>query len=967
MNGITPKPKKIWFNEEKISLEKSVNMSTSTLNKPGSMVRYREREWIVLPSEDQELMILKPMGGSDEEITAVYLPLNIVPGERPEPASFDLPTFDDIGAFETAKILFDASRLSFRNASGPFRCMGKLSFRPRSYQLVPLVMALKQTGPVRMLIGDDVGIGKTIEALVILKELMERGEVKKFAVICPPHLCEQWQMELKDKLDIEAEIIRSSTAASLDRKLPDDRSVFHHVPYQVISIDYIKFDKRRGIFLSDCPEFIIVDEAHTCALPAAATSKSQQLRYALLSDIANDPKNPDRNILLLTATPHSGKDTEFQSLLGLLNKEFERYDFSNMDQTQRRKIARQFVQRKRENIKRWLKEVTPFPERDSKEIGYQLTPEYHAFYEEMLQFARGLRKEGERKNTARIRYWAALALLRGVMSSPGAGYEMLLNRQAKRLGAEELNDLQQQDNPLIEKLSFDTDSSQAELIDVAGLEQNELDQIQDLCEQIKQLSCLEKDNKAQRALKIIKEWSKEGFQPIIFCKYIATANYLYDIIKENLPNKIDVQVITSELADEQRKEKIELMRNNENRVLIATDCLSEGINLQDLFTAVLHYDLPWNPNRIEQREGRVDRYGQDATLVKTYLLWGEDNPIDNIVLKVLIRKVRDIQKSTGVSISIGEDNQSIMDAVLNEVLIEDKKESDKGVQMRLFDDKITNELESARQKAENLRSIFAHETIKPETIEADLKEVDEAIGDMDSVEHFVINAATHLRATLRKDKKGYLLYPQNLPYHLKAQFENGSEVKISFESPTPKGYRYIGRNHQFVEHLCQFMLSLAFDGHNDYDSLARVSEIQTDIVSQKTTLIMFRVRNVIKEVASKKEVIAEEMYLWGYEGTGPEARSIEYQEAKKLLLNASSLRNISIERQKEDLILELQHFKDLEERFLNLAIERADNLVKAHGRFKELVGGRRYEKATPVLPPDVMGVYILMPQPKNII
>jgi len=933
------------------------------LNKPGSMVRYRDREWIVLPSDEKELMLLKPMGGSDEETTAVYLPLEIVPGEKPEPTSFEWPTSDNIGDFETAKVLFNASRLSFRNASGPFRCMGKLSFRPRSYQLVPLVMALKQQNAVRMLIGDDVGIGKTIEALIILKELMERGEVKKFAVICPPHLCEQWQMELKDKLDIEAEIIRSSTAASLDRRLPDDRSVFYHVPYQVISIDYIKFDKRRGIFLNDCPDFIIVDEAHTCALPAGATSKSQQQRYALLSDIAKDQ---EKQILLLTATPHSGKDAEFQSLLGLVNKEFESYDFNNLQPGARKKIARQFVQRKRENIMRWLKEVTPFPERDSKEIGYNLTPEYKAFYNEMLGFARGLRKEGERKNTARIRYWAALALLRGVMSSPEAGYEMLLNRQAKRLEDEELNDLQQQDNPHIEKLSFDTDSSQAELIDVAGLRQNELEEIEDLCEQIKLLSCLEKDNKAQRALKIIKEWSKEGFQPIIFCKYIATANYLGRILKENLPNKIDVQVITSESADEQRKEKIDLMGKSENRVLVATDCLSEGINLQDFFTAVLHYDLPWNPNRIEQRDGRVDRYGQDAPLIKTYLLWGEDNPIDEIVLKVLIRKVRDIQKSTGVSISIGEDNQSIMDAVLNEVLLEDKKAVGTGKQMRLFDDKITNELESARQKAENLRTIFAHESIKPESIEADLKEVDEAIGDMDSVEHFVINAVTHLKGTFKKDKKGYLLYTQNLPYHLKAQFENRNEVKISFESPTPKGYRYIGRNHRFVEQLCQFMLALAFDGHNEYDSLARVSEIQTGIVSKKTTLIMFRVRNVIKEVGSKKEVIAEEMYLWGYEGSGQDARFIDYSEAKELLLNAKSLRNISIEKQQDDLTRELKHFEELENQFHQLAVLRAENLVKAHGRFKELVGGRRYEKATPVLPPDVMGVYILMPKPTDI-
>jgi len=934
-------------------------MSNLTYNKPGSMVTYRERDWIVLPCDDKDLLMLKPLGGSDEEITAVYLPLLNIPGESVEHASFKLPTPDDIGSFETAKLLFNASRLSFRNASGPFRCMGKLSFRPRSYQLVPLIMALKQNEAVRMLIGDDVGIGKTIEALIILKELMERGEVKKFAVICPPHLCEQWQTELKDKLDIEAEIIRSSTAASLDRKLPDDSSVFYHVPYQVISIDYIKADKRRGIFLTDCPEFIIVDEAHTCSLPAGATSKNQQQRYSLLNDIAKDQ---NRHMLLLTATPHSGKDEEFKSLLGLINPDFSEYEFSNLDQNKRRKIAKQFVQRKRENIKRWLNQVTPFPERDSKEIAYKLTDEYRDFYDEILRFARGLKKEGEKKNIARIRYWAALALLRGVMSSPEAGYEMLKNRQAKKLEEDDLDDFQKQDNPHIEKISFDTDSSQAELIDIAELRQNELKEIADLSEKIEKIRGVEKDQKAKTAVKIIKDWISEGFYPIIFCKYIATAKYLGNILNENLPKKIDVKVITSEQGDEQRKESIELMGKSEKRVLVATDCLSEGINLQDYFTAVLHYDLPWNPNRIEQRDGRVDRYGQYAPLIKTYLLWGEDNPIDQIVLKVLIRKVRDIQKSTGVSISLGEDNQSIMDAVLSEVL--DESGTERGVQMQLFDETITNELENARKKAENLRSIFAHESIKPKTIEEDLKEVDEAIGDLNSVESFVINAVTHLKGTITKDKEAWLLYPQNLPAHLKTYFNSLGEIKISFDSPTPKGYKYIGRNHKFVEHLCQFILALAFEENSEYESTARVSEIQTDAVSVKTTLVMFRVRNVIKEVSSNKEVIAEEMYLWGYEGSETNTRTLEYKEAKNLLLTAESKRNLSIERQREDLKRELLHFDKKQNDFLKLAVERAVNLVKAHGRFKELVGGRRYEKAVPVLPPDVMGIYILMPQAK---
>lgn len=936
-------------------------MATETLNKPGSLIKYRNREWIVLPSDDSDLMIIKPLGGSDEEETAIYLPLGNMPGERLESSNFAYPMPDELGSFETAKVLFDASRLSFRNASGPFRCMGKLSFRPRSYQLVPLVMALKQKDAVRMMIADSVGVGKSIEAMVILKELMERGDVKNFAVICPPHLCEQWQKELKDKLDIEAEIIRSSTAAALDRRLPDDRSVFYHMPYQVISIDYIKADKRRGFFLNDCPQFIIVDEAHTCALPAGSKSKSQQQRHSLIHEIS---QKPDKHILLLTATPHSGKDQEFISLLEVLNPDFAELKFDNIDRKDREKIARHFILRKRENIVRWLNEVTPFPERDSKEISYQLHPEYKEFYKSVLEFAKGISKDSGRQNTMRIRYWAALALLRGVMSSPEMGMEMLQNRQSKKLEEEDLKDFQNQDNPHIETLSFDTDSSQTELIDVAELSMTELESLQQLCDKMKELGVLEKDIKAQKAIKIIKEWLSEGFQPIIFCKYIATAKYLGKVLKENLSQKVTVEVVTSELADEQRKEKVELMGNNEKRVLIATDCLSEGINLQDYFTAVLHYDLPWNPNRIEQRDGRVDRFGQDAPLIKSYILWGEDNPIDNIVLKILIKKVREIQKATGVSIIVGEDNTSIMDTILQEVLLKEETPQT-AQQLSMFEDQITSELDNARQKAENLRSIFAHEAIKADMIEADLKEVDEAIGDITSVESFVINAITHLRGTVKKDEKGYLLYPQNIPAHLKAHFGNANEVKISFDSPTPKGYRYIGRNHLFVEQLCQFILALAFNGHSEYNKMARVAEIQTNHVKTKTTLIMFRVRNVIKEVSSKKEVIAEEMYLWGYEGSGQNAKSLDYADAKKLLLEASSIHFLSEEKQKDDIMRELTSFEALKPRFLDLAVDRAENLVKAHSRFKELVGGRRYEKAVPVLPPDVMGIYILIPQPKS--
>ncbi|MBI9067371.1 MAG: DEAD/DEAH box helicase [Salinivirgaceae bacterium] len=934
-------------------------MSAITLNKPGTLVNYRSRDWMVLPSEDPDLMRIKPLGGSEEEETAVFLPL-IMPGEEIKSAHFAEPTVDQLGAFNTAKLLFDASRLSFRNASGPFRCMGKLSFRPRAYQLVPLVMALKQD-VVRLMIADDVGIGKTIEALVILKELMERGDIKRFAVVCPPHLCEQWAQELKDKLDIEAEIIRSSTAAKLDRTIPDDNSIFHHVHFQVISIDYIKADKRRGIFINDCPEFLIVDEAHSCALPEGASSKSAQQRHSLLYDLAQNEK---RHIVFLTATPHSGKDSEFLSLMGLLKPSFKTLNLDAIEDKQKRKLAEHFIQRKRERIKYWLDEHTLFPNRDSKEIGYQLTPEYNLFYQSVLRFARVISsKTSDNKQTQMLRSWAAIALIRGVMSSPAMALEMLQNRKSKLLEEGMEESIPTEKEILFGNLQSSDDTPRKDLMDALPLEAAELDEIEALTKEAELLQQLKQDQKVKSTLNLINQWIDEGHYPIIFCQYIPTAKYVAAFLKEALPKKVRVEAVTSELADEQRRELIDGMETSDKRVLVATDCLSEGINLQNLFTAVLHYDLPWNPNRIEQREGRVDRFGQDAPEVKTCMLYGQDNPMDEFVMEVLIRKIKEIQKTTGVTISIGEDSENLMTKAAQKILFDNQGKE--ATQMQLFaGDQVKNELEQARKKGEKLRSIFAHESIKPETIKKDLQAVDEAIGDVETVEHFVMQSLEFLGASFTKEDQGYRIQINNLPAHLKNHFSSLDVVKISFESPTPKGYRYIGRNHLFVEQICHFMLALAFDGHEKYPSLARVSEIQTDAVETRTTLVMFRVRNVIKEVNSKREVISEEMYLWGYRGMGDDLQSIDYTEGKQLLMNASSLIQLPEERQKADLTREMEHFTQLKPQFIEVATKRAENLVEAHGRFKELVGGRRYEKATPILPPDVMGVYILMPKPK---
>jgi len=946
---------------------------------PGKLVTLRGRDWIVLPSDDSDILVVKPLGGSDEEIAGIYRPLGVATDE-PTDANFPDPRKEDLGDISAARLLYDSARLAFRNGAGPFRSLAKLSFRPRSYQMVPLIMSLRQES-IRLLIADDVGVGKTVEALLIVKELLERRKIKRFAVVCLPHLCEQWQGEIRDKLDLEAVIIRSNTQARLDRQIQGDTSVYDYYPYQVISIDFIKSDTRRDVFIEQCPELVIVDEAHTCARPAG-TSANQQQRYHMVSRIA---KKPNQQLVLLTATPHSGKPEEFHSLLGMLRPDFETLDLPESSQAQRRELARFFVQRKRADVEKWMGEDTPFPDRDAFERPYDLSKDYGRFFVDLLDFARKLIvPDPARGGQKRVQYWTALALLRGVMSSPAAGVEMLNTRLdgLASVAGDEGADVpagttDPVDNPVGDtEFGFEGDNTPTPVIERNDWSRRQKEQLRNFAEQLGRLANLKDDQKLASAGVILEDWLSHDFHPVVFCRYIATANYvgekLAPMLKKKFP-KLDLQVITSELPDDLRKQRIEEMGKSPLRVLIATDCLSEGINLQNQFTGVLHYDLPWNPNRLEQREGRVDRFGQVAPEVKACLLYGADNPIDGIVLDVLLRKVRAIKKSTGINVPFPDDSQSIIDTITQALLLNPNRHITKHRDDRQiifdFDDfdeaaqskaRVTRKVDEAAEREKVSRSIFAQNAIKAQEIENDLREVDEAIGDPYAVEAFVTAALNNLLGVqVAKDAKGYRIVMGNLPPQLRDLLPDGDPVRVSFQSPTPPGYHYLGRNNRFVEQLCQLVMG---------NTLARVDKraaraaiIRTRQVTTKTTLLLFRCRNVIEQQKGQHQVVAEEMVLWGWRGTPQQKEFLSHAEAKTLLAEARATSDLSPQARASFLDNELNILSALQEEFAVVAEQQSKRLVAAHERFSALMDGKRFQVVYPVLPMDLLGVYVLLP------
>jgi hypothetical protein len=352
---------------------------------PGSLVRARGREWVVQNDSRRDWLRLRPLSGAEDESIALIPELELHPVE---PASFEWPDPAHAGNHAAALLLRDALRLTLRSGAGPFRSFGNIAVEPRGYQLVPLLMALRLS-TVRLLIADDVGIGKTIEAGLIARELMDRGEIARLAILCPPHLVEQWQSELESRFNLHAIALTSASASRIERDLPHGVRLFDHHPVVVVSLDYIKSERHREQFLATAPECIIVDEAHTCA----SSGTGKQLRFELLQRLARDAQ---RHLILLTATPHSGDETAFYNLLSLLDPRFAALQgrMTAADPL-RQELARHFVQRRRKDIAEWQAETQDgrgFPRRMKTELTYQLSGEWGAFFDAVQDYCRKWRK-----------------------------------------------------------------------------------------------------------------------------------------------------------------------------------------------------------------------------------------------------------------------------------------------------------------------------------------------------------------------------------------------------------------------------------------------------------------------------------------------------------------------------------------------------------------------------------------------
>ncbi len=916
---------------------------------PGDLVFARGREWVALPSPDGEALSLRPLSGAEGDIQI------LLPALEREPirtAQFDAPAIGDgtvLATSDAARLLSEALHLSLRRGAGPFRSAARVGFEPRAYQLVPLLMALRLP-VVRLLIADDVGIGKTVEAGLILRELIDRGEVDRFAVLCPPHLVEQWTGELATKFDLDAVAVTASSASRLERGLPASQTLFDAHPYTVVSLDYIKADKRRESFARVCPGLVIVDEAHACV----GTHQGRQQRFELLKRLAEDS---ERHMLFLTATPHSGDEDAFDRLLNLLDSSFGVVALE--DEASRARLARHFVQRRRIDItgREWGEDRV-FPRHETKESAYRFTEEHRAFHDAVLDYCLGVVEgAGSDQRRQRLAFWGTLALMRCVGSSPAAALSALRNR------------LESEPERLEEQV-FDDDADEADAIDVEPA--SGLEEAGPLAALVKEAERLTKapDPKLEATIKELKPLIAQGANPVVFCRFIATADHvaaaLRAALKEEFP-KVRIEAVTGALTSDDRRTRVESMAESEQRLLVATDCLSEGINLQSLFDVVVHYDMSWNPTRHQQREGRVNRYGQTSPLVWSTLLYSQDSAIDGAVLNVILRKAERIRAATGVTVPLPDDRVAVTGALMNAVLLRKGRNRQLTFDFGSDIEKTEARWRNAEEGERRSRARFAQNALKPEEVAPEWQRWRDLLGGPEQVRRFVERAMSRLDAPLDPVSsnlvKAHLgALPTSVKERLAGRALEGT-IRLSFDEPPAPGAERVTRNHPLPATLAEAIFEGSLDpSASAITALGRAGVWPTAGVKSVTTVLLLRLRFKLT-IHGRRErlLLVEEAGALGFDGTTSEPTT-SGEDAIALLEHPASGDLAASARQRILSQARERATGAFSEGIAAYARERAAKLAQDHARVRAAGASVARVSVEPVQPPDIIGLYVLLPQ-----
>jgi ERCC4-related helicase len=578
-----------------------------------------------------------------EELQVIW---EIEPGAKvtekndlPVPVGFDTP--HRLDTFLNAVRWGAASSADVRALQSPFRSGVELE----DYQLDPVARAI-QMPRVNLLIADDVGLGKTIEAGLVCQELIIRHRARKILIVCPAALQVQWRDQMRDKFGLEFRIVDSDLMKLLRRERGLHVNPWTHFPRLITSIDFLKRERPLRLFSEVLPaqgepvyprkfDLLIVDEAHNVAPPGRGQYATDSLRTHALRRLAPHFEHK----LFLSATPHNGYPESFTALLELLdNQRFARG--IKIDRTQLQAIM---VRRlKSELPPKW--DGTPrFPRRVLEPIEVDYTEKERTIHK-LLQAYTYSRLEKASDDVEQYATEFVLKLLKKRLFSSPEAFAITLKQHEESLAharrrstssfKTSMGILRRQVEQTEEETDNDDELEEANataLEAAAPLFREPSPYEMQLLTQMRNWAAGTRTFPDSKASQLI-DWLHNNIKPagawstlrvIIFTEYRATQKWLHDLLERNglaAPGRL-LTLYGGMRTEDREAIKAAFQadpRESEVRILLATDAASEGIDLQNHCAHLIHYEIPWNPNRLEQRNGRIDRHGQRAAEVMIY-------------------------------------------------------------------------------------------------------------------------------------------------------------------------------------------------------------------------------------------------------------------------------------------------------------------------------------------------------------
>ncbi len=599
--------------------------------------------------------------------------------EKSLPWSFDIEG-------DKLRLVSEAYRIHLAHLFDPYLAVHTSAIEPLPHQISAVYEEMLPRLPLRYVLADDPGAGKTIMTGLLLKELIIRGDLKRCMIVSPGNLAEQWQDELFQKFHLRFEILTNDRLES-----SVTGNVFTEMNFCIARLDKLARNTilQEKLKVTDW-DLIVCDEAHKMA----ATMWGGEVKYTKRYQLGRLLSSITRHFLLLTATPHNGKEEDFQLFMSLVDPD----RFEGACRTSNQSIDVSDVMRRlvKEDLLKF--DGTPlFPERIAYTVNYDLSLMEAQLYTNVTtyvqeEFNRADQLDGNHRSSVGF---ALTILQRRLASSPEAIYQSLHRRRERlevRLAEEKLGkraadlpwqfDLPEDPDDLDEMPAADLEEQEEQVADQASASKT----IEELEAEIETLKRLEAMANAVRTSGTDKKWEElssilqddalmfdengQREKLIIFTEHRDTLNYLSSKIRTLLGREEAVVTIHGGmLRDERRKVETLFKQDRDVRILIATDAAGEGINLQRAHLMV-NYDLPWNPNRLEQRFGRIHRIGQTEVCHLWNLVSKETR--EGAVFQRLFEKLEEERAALGGKVFdiLGKanfDNRSLRDLLIEAI------------------------------------------------------------------------------------------------------------------------------------------------------------------------------------------------------------------------------------------------------------------------------------------------------------